>query len=291
MTEADKIFNDKIEFLLKAEAELKIAVGTFEQRVYNLLTKEYLTLFETSDGIILNSSKNNSLLLSLDRYFNRLEKALTRDILGPFARDLIKSVELSALYYEKLGFKKSIISNLLKDKVRLEQRLGITPTGRLKKEGYLYKLGKTEEVRKKLKDYILSNLTGDTGYKDFVNGFEELVISSKKLKGTTSILEKYFDQYAYDSFTQMDAVANKQIAYELSLQHFIYAGSLIRTSRDFCAKRAGKAFSIKETKKWKDDPTLIGKGKANYRPLIDRGRYRCRHYIKYISKELYDKLK
>jgi hypothetical protein len=43
---------------------------------------------------------------------------------------------------------------------------------------------------------------------------------------------------------------------------------------------------VEETETWKDDLTLPGKSKEGYNPLIDRGRWRCRHSIRYIPKEL-----
>ena len=56
-------------------------------------------------------------------------------------------------------------------------------------------------------------------------------------------------------------------------------------------KRAGKVFSTEETKTWKNDPDLVEpKTKDTYSPLIERGRYNCRHWIDYISQETADYL-
>lgn len=290
---ANEIFAEKVAHLLEAEKRLDKAVIAHQKKVYELILSEYLPLFELKDGIIVDSSANDALLGEIDGLFKKLEKAMYRDVIGTFTADLLASAELSAEYYVALGFKKKIVTNLLRDKVRLEKRIGITPTGKLKKDGYLYKLGQTAQVRQELLSYVLGNLTGDTSFLDFQLGLRNLVIGNKRKKGlaTTGRLQKYFDQYAYDTFNQVDAVANKQLAVNLELEHFIYEGSLIDTSRKFCEKRAGKAYSVKETKKWKNDPDLIDKKtKDSYRPLIDRGRYRCRHFIKYITKELYDEL-
>lgn len=291
---ADEIFKDKVEHILKSEKRLDKAVIAHQKKLYELILSEYLPLFEVENGFIIDSPKNDRLSVKIDNLFNRLEKAFYRDVIGTFAADLLKSAEISGTYYEALGFEKNVIKKLLKDKVRLESRLGITPKGSLKKDGYLYKLGKTPQVRQELLDYTLKNLTGDVSFLDFQLGFRNLVIGNKRKKGlaTEGRLQRYFDQYAYDTFSQMDSVANKQLATNLNLKHFIYEGSTIKTSRKFCIKRAGKAFSVEETKKWKDDPDLIDKKtKDVYNPLIDRGRYRCRHFIKYITEALYNHLK
>lgn len=291
---ADEIFRDKMAFLLGAEKTMDKAVVEYQKSLFELLVTEYLPLFElTADGLIADSTANIALISSIDKYFDKLEKNLQRDVLAGFATNLLESAAMSGEYYVALGFKKTVVNNLLKNKVNLEKKIGITPTGRFRKDGYLYRLGKTAQAREDLKNYVLRNLTGDTAFLDFQLGFRNLVIGNKRVKGvpTTGSLQRYFDQYAYDAFNQTDATTNRQLATNLQLEHFIYEGSLIKTSRKFCIKRAGKPFTVKETKKWKDDPDLIDKKtKDTYRPLIDRGRYRCRHFIKYITEELYNEL-
>ena len=286
----EKIFQDKIDFLLKAEKRLDKAVAAHQRKLFDILILEYLPLFEVEDGIVLSSAKNDALLSKIDSLFDKLLNTMYKDVIGPFAADLLKSAEISAQYYVGLGFEKKVITKLLRTKVRLEKKLGITPKGRLRKDGYLFKLGQTPQVRQELLNYVLTNLTGDVSFLDFQLGMRNLVIGNKRQKAlaTTGRLQRYFDQYAYDAFSQMDSVANSQLAANLNLDHFIYQGSLIDTSRPFCEKRAGRAFTVKETKKWKNDSNLIDKkNKAGYRPLIERGRYRCRHFIRYITKELY----
>jgi len=290
-----EIFADKVAHMLAAEKSLDKAVRAFQQKLYELILSEYLPLFEVEDGVVLDSAKNDALLLQIDNLFAKLEKAMQRDVLAPFAKDLLKSAELSAQYYVALGFKKTVVNGLMSDKVRLERRLGITPSGRLRKNSYLYKLGQTAQVRQELLEYVVKNLTGDTSFKDFQLGFRNLVVGNRrtKAKAVNGNMVKYFDQFAYDAFGQFDAVANKQLARGLNLRHMVYEGDLIDTSRKFCRKYAGKAFVVKDwVKMAKNDPHLIDqKRKASYRPLIDRGRYRCRHWIRYITETIYEELK
>ncbi len=291
---ANEIFAEKIAFLLNAEKAIDKAVVDIQRQLFELIVSEYLPLFDIVDGFMADSPGNDALINDVDKYFAKIEKALHKDVLGAFASSLLESASMSAEYYVGLGFKKTVVNSLMRDKVRLEKRLGITSTGRLKKDGYLFRLGQTTQVREQLKNYVLNSLTGDVSFLDFQLGFRNLVIGNKRQKGlaTTGSLQRYFDQYAYDAFNDLDAVANKQLATNLGLEHFIYEGSIIKTTRPFCRKRAGKAFTVKETKKWKNDPDLIDKKtKDSYRPLVERGRYRCRHFIKYITKELYDEIK
>ena len=192
-----------------------------------------------------------------------------------------------------MGFEETVVAGILKNKVSIERKLGFTPTGRLKKDGYLYNLGRTDVARQRIRDFVLSGISGNQDFLDFQLGLRNIVIGNRRVKPVpvNGALEKYFDQYAYDAFNQVDAATNKQLASNLGLKHFIYEGSIIKTSRRFCEKRAGKAFTVEETKKWKNDPDLIDKKTKNaYNPLVDRGRYRCRHFIKYITEGTYKAL-
>lgn len=64
---------------------------------------------------------------------------------------------------------------------------------------------------------------------------------------------------------------------DLGLTHFLYAGGLIKTSRDFCVQRAGKIFTFKEAKTWNNGQGL---------PVIPYlGGYNCRHSIVPMTEE------
>ena len=294
MKTPDEIFADKMSFLLKAENDMSKAVVEHQRKLFQLLSSEYLPQLDVKDGIVLSNTKNDLLIDKIGRFFDRLQKNLERDVLAPFVNNLIKSTNLTAEYFVAMGFKKKIINSVLRNKLNIESRLGVTPKGKVRKGSYLHRLGQTNAVRQELADFMVTHLTGDTAFLDLQLAFRNLVIGNKRVKGkaTTGALQRYFDQYAYDKFNELDAVANVQIANELNLEHFIYEGSLIATSRRFCKDRAGKAFSRKEAAKWKDDPHLIDKkNKDTYNPLIDRGRYRCRHFIKYITEALFRHLR
>ena len=72
----------------------------------------------------------------------------------------------------------------------------------------------------------------------------------------------------------------------MGLNYFLYVGGIISTTRRFCEKRNSKVFHRDETKTWKNDPDLIEpRTKESYHPLLERGRYNCRHMIAWLSDE------
>ena len=112
------------------------------------------------------------------------------------------------------------------------------------------------------------------------------------VKGDDAVLQRYYRTFVHDTFGQVIRIADLKMANELGLEHFIYAGGLIETSRHFCVKKNDKVFHKSEANKWKNDPDLPGKeSNQSYNPLIDLGRWNCRHHLIWVSKEYYDKNK
>jgi hypothetical protein len=156
------------------------------------------------------------------------------------------------------------------------------------KGGYLDQVTRMQEVRQQLKNYVIQSVNNKKGFQEYLRGIKELVTSSQARDG---MIERYYKQFAYDTFNQTDAAINKHYADSLELTWFVYSGGTITTSRQFCIKRADKVYNTEETEKWKCDPYLIGKPKGvrcdqRYNPLIERGRWNCRHSIRYITESL-----
>jgi hypothetical protein len=72
----------------------------------------------------------------------------------------------------------------------------------------------------------------------------------------------------------------KYRADELGLTSFIYYGSVIRDSRDFCVEHVNQVFTEEEARTlWQTD----WQGKSGSDPFLDRGGYNCRHHWQPIS--------
>ena len=174
---ADQIFDDKVRMLAKAEKDMDKAVVKLQRQLLDLITTEYLPLFKLdAEGFVIDNTANAALIQRIDSYFDKLSSAMTKDVLSVFVNGLLEGVVMSSEYFVALGFQEKVVSSVLKEKVTVETKLGITPKGRLKKDGYLKRLGQTEVARQRLKDYVLSSLTGDVSFLDFQLGFRNLVI-------------------------------------------------------------------------------------------------------------------
>jgi len=104
-----------------------------------------------------------------------------------------------------------------------------------------------------------------------------------------SEFDRYFRTHLYDMYSQYERVAAGAYAEDLGLEHAIYAGTVIETTREFCEHRVNKAYSIDEIKAWNN---IEWRGKIpGVDVLIALGGYNCRHYLNYITESTYNRLK
>lgn len=274
------------------ERELETLLAGLEKRVKHLerglwreIQENILSLFNF-DGQNLDKTTANiyASLPRLEALMNRVERQEIAAELRLFAEELLKVGGLTAEYYQNTAGAEATAAAIRNSLNLLQASLGITPDGGLIAGGYLDRLGKTEGARAVLREYVVQSIVTGKDLASFQAGFRQLVMGGTQTDGA---LRAWWRQYAYDSYNQAQEVVNSNMAEELKLNYFIYQGSIIPTSRQFCRKRAGKVFSKKEALTWKNDPDLIDpKTKATYNPFIERGRYNCRHFLNWISDEL-----
>lgn len=93
-------------------------------------------------------------------------------------------------------------------------------------------------------------------------------------------LYSYSSQIVQDALMGFDGQFAKYRADELGLTSFVYYGSIIRDSRDFCVEHANQVFTEEEARAlWQQD----WQGKSGSDPFLDRGGYNCRHHWQPIS--------
>ena len=86
---------------------------------------------------------------------------------------------------------------------------------------------------------------------------------------------KYASILVTDSIMGFDGQLAKFRADELGLTSYLYYGSIIKDSRDFCRKHAGKVYTEEQIRQiWAND---TGQGRDQGSPFIVRGGYNCRH--------------
>ena len=121
-----------------------------------------------------------------------------------------------------------------------------------------------------LVEYIANNPDGA----EVETAIDEL----KQVYGRTSAGDsfvKYASLLVTDSIMGFDGQLAKFRADELGLTSYLYYGSIIKDSRDFCRKHAGKVYTEEQIREiWAND---TGQGRDQGSPFIVRGGYNCRH--------------
>lgn len=279
-------FESRISELLES---LEKRVQGLERAMWAEILAAFGDLFASDGGRLTNGAKNVSgSLARLERLFDMFERQEISKELTLFAAELLEVGGLTVEYYEAVD-KRAKLRAIQNSMSLLRAVIGVDENGGLVPGGYLEKLGKTEAVRAQLREYVVQSIVSRRPLSDFQNGFRQLVVGNKDTEGR---LQGYWRQYAYDTYNQAHEVVNSSMADELQMQWFIYQGSIIPTTRQFCRKRAGRVFSRAEAAKWKNDPDLIDpKTAASYNPFLERGRYNCRHWINWITEDLAKQLR
>ncbi|MBK9936618.1 MAG: hypothetical protein IPP61_00305 [Cytophagaceae bacterium] len=144
--------------------------------------------------------------------------------------------------------------------------------------------GISQIVSNKIVDKIYDlNMTGITK--------KELRAYLKDYFSKANITTRYVEQITTDSLYQMTQTYQLKISNDLGIEYYYYAGTKMKTSRQFCISRYGKVFTKKEIQSW---PELNWAGKIpgtdKNTIFVYRGGYNCRHTLRPISKNLYQKL-
>jgi gas vesicle protein len=115
-------------------------------------------------------------------------------------------------------------------------------------------------------------------FSDLVATIGGILSPHKNVAGKS--MASYADQYAFDSVMNFHNKVNISKAEDLDMEHFLYVGDIIATTRSFCSMRAGRVYTREQIESWTHNWT----GKAGP-AMTYRGGYRCRHHWRPIRPE------
>lgn len=268
--------------LLGFETVLTRQLQALEKELYSYLETALLDI-DTENGIIQSTPRNIRRYVAANEQINAFNAAQMEQHMARFAGKLLEAVPVQSRYFAGVDIRLTQ-QQIAAATEMLQAVLGVAGDGTLIRGGYLDRLLQAAELRAEVANYIAQSVASGRSFREYQAGLKNLIIGGRGINGA---LVRYWQQYAYDSYNQSNELVSKFVADDLDLQHFIYQGSIIDTTRPFCKKKAGKVFSRKEALTWKNDPDLIDKKTAaQYNPFIERGRYNCRHFLNWISDDL-----
>lgn len=290
-TEAEKLLSrlkKKADTITNAidreQRNLDRELQALERVLFLALQDELFGQLKTEGGKLVMSRENLLLLLRVDAIFNIWLQEFQTGIVLDFAAQLLSIAALTGEMYTNMGTEK-LVREIADDNAMLRAAIGIDADGRVIPGTILYDVSTVAQVRQDVKNVVLQAIKQQQTLREFSTTLRDYVVSTPDADGR---LKKYWRTYAYDLFNQSTEIKNEQFRRGLDLQWFIYVGDVIKDSREFCRKKAGNVFSVVEADtEWPNDKDLIGKGSGiPYTPRIDRGRWNCRHRIRYISEEM-----
>ncbi len=283
INEIDKWVRDTEKFIVDKMAAIKRKISVSERSFVGRLLADFAPELEYKDGELRVTTRNLARLQILERVMAEFAGDEAKALTERFAVDLLEVAGRNESYYLLAGFEDAKVKAITEDTALIRARIGLDEKGRILKGGYLDRLAAAPEARQKILDYVVNSMASRKGPKAFVSGLKELVQGGAKSEG---VITKHWEGAAFDSYNQLREISNLHMANELELNYFVYTGGVIDSTRRFCEKRNRKVFSRAETVNWKNDPDLIDQAtKDTYNPLVDRGRYNCRHFIMWISDE------
>ena len=141
--------------------------------------------------------------------------------------------------------------------------------------------GRDQDIINATYNEFINAIYGKRDWRDLQKKLDELLTDTDAARG---LLKKYTGTYANTAFASFDRKVMNIKANELGLEWFLYSGSGISDSRDFCRQRAGKAFTREQIAGWEN---LKWKGKISRGSVfISLGGYNCRHSLTPITEEL-----
>lgn len=295
----DKSFEDKVKYIQAASDKLD---GSWDKLAGSLL-KDIINEFadklqKDAGGNIINNSYNLNLIASIETIYTKFSSANLPGIAAQIATGSDKISAYNVDYFSQFDTgTRDYAATTQKTQKIIRDRLGITAEGNgkkvnLKPGGYMDSLLKDNSIKNELKNLSYREVMKGIGFQDFKKGLENFIVGDEQTLGG---FKQFYQNYAYDIFVEIDRHESTLLATDLDLKYFIYEGVIIKTSREFCIKRAGKVFSLKETEQWIDDPWIklnFDKGYiTSYDATHDMGLFRCSHVPRFISKETAEQLR
>lgn len=281
---ADRI-TDAIE---RKQAAVDRALYVAERDLFALVVEQFLSRLSIRDGIVENTPGNLALLQQLDNVFDQFQREILGGVMPVFVDGLLEVVAMTGELYTGMEAA-TVLDAIARDNAVIRAAVGVDNAGNVLRGTVLWDVSNASPVRDGLKNVILKGIQSGATLRDFTAQIKDYVTGTP---GTAGRLRTHYRTYAYDLFNQVQEAKNEQFRRGLDLQWFLYVGDLIRDSRVFCQKRAGKVFAVIEADtEWPNDRDLVGKSSGiPYNPRIDRGRWNCRHRIRYITEEMADQI-
>jgi len=138
-----------------------------------------------------------------------------------------------------------------------------------------------------IQEVLKSNIAGVSDRAQLMETLRRFIEGTPERK---AYLDRYIKQTTNDAVMVFNREYLQTISEDLGLKHYLYQGTIIGDTRQFCQSRAGKFFTKEEVEKWVSldwDGKMAGTNSTTI--FSYAGGYNCRHKLWPISEEQYNR--
>jgi len=272
MASIEKLITLKTERLESVPDAFLTRLERVQKQVFPQVMDLMELLERDSKGTILLSDKNLRLLATIQ---SQLRDVLLTSDYKEFTDEFVSEFETQSLLtdeYLKEVFTDFAVVTEAQSLVTLSQRSALD----------LFLNGVTDEA---FADAIYKQLelavSNNASFADTVREIQKIVTGDAETDG--KILQ-YAKQVAHDSFALSDRSYTSAMSEQLEAEWFLYAGNVIKTSREFCEVRHNHYYYYKEIESWSAED-WDGKIQGTNEKTIftTAGGWNCRHSIIPVS--------
>lgn len=203
-------------------------------------------------------------------------------------------------YYESITEFGKGYSALIRESKKYYKAMGLDPAfterdlnslASIRKNDLNFLMTRDRDVMNATYSEVLNSIYAGSDWRRLAERLKKIHTDTVLPNGQTlrGLLKKYNATYANTAFAGFDRRIQTIKARQYGLTKFLYSGSLMKDSREFCAERAGKVFSKKEIDSWQN---MKWQGKAAGRNVWTfLGGFNCQHLLSPVTEEYAQKIK
>lgn len=296
----------KEKFIADVTKKLETSVKSAQIKYFNDLVAALIEKIEVRDGQITNNPDNIKIMDALIDLHDNFSKSTLFNISKTMATNFAALQIFTDKYFATLPMDATMRAILKsatrKAKETMMYRVGISAkNGKLIKDGFLQRFVNDTTIREQIQQLTMRYVTGQGKFSEFTTKLRDFITGDGNVDGA---YEKYYRQFAYDSYSEYDNAYNENIATSLEMRAFIYQGGLMENSRLFCEEHNNHVYTRDEAAEWSKwtpakaeyhdfgnepdankVPGYIAKF-PGYQPLINLGGFNCRHYLTWITDDM-----
>lgn len=270
--------------LIKAvRSETLTAAQKIQGRLQAKIIDTMVSQLTTVDGRIVANQKNYRLLQNIETVF---QESGYPQLFKTVADGALKIGAGNKMYYKKIVPKLDNTKYIDIDNT-LKARLGVSKSGEIIKDGFVYQNINNKELQNKTTILITQHIAGEGSMGELTKSLQQLITGTDERAG---VVEGYVKTNIFDTYQEIDREYSAAVAKVAGMNYFIYSGSEIEDTRKFCQDRIGKVFKKSDADEWANyNASYISEFPA-YNPIKNLGGFNCRHFLVWLPDDVGEKL-